>query len=492
MGKRTNNWFEVDKDGLGRALAARGIEFAIGELLQNAWDADGVTTVAVSLTPVPHSPSATLRVEDDSPTGFNDLGHAYRLFGGSTKGQDPSKRGKWDLGEKLVFALARTAQVASTTGTVTFDEKGRHVDRVAKRERGSVVEALLPMTRDDFARCEKFIKQLVPPTTVSTTYNGIPIAYRPVLHTVAANLETQIADEDGKLRKTWRVCDVHVIALRDGEKGMLYELGLPVQETGDAYHYDIQQRTPVGFDRDAVSAYYLNTVRRAVLDQLAGEIEDPAADWVDRAMENGTSLDTVKIIIRKRFGDKAVAADPTDQEAVHKATAAGYTVVHGGSLPASVWEKVRQADALPRAGRIFPTQPTTASVADEIPAAEWTDGMKRVVRYTQRVGEKLLGFEPVVRIVRHLAGGYLASWSKENTGSLTFNAGALSEDWWPKNGCITDENVELVIHEMGHCKPKGSDGLVGGVIGNHLSDEYYDNLCRLGARLRHHASLDWE
>ncbi len=37
----TNTWFNVDKKGLAKLLEQRGKAFAVFELVQNAWDAEG-------------------------------------------------------------------------------------------------------------------------------------------------------------------------------------------------------------------------------------------------------------------------------------------------------------------------------------------------------------------------------------------------------------------------------------------------------------------
>ena len=478
--KSSKEWFTVDKNGLGQALAGRGIEFAIGELLQNAWDADGVRTVRVTLEPISHSPSARLSVEDDSPGGFADLTHTYRLFGGSTKRHDRMKRGKFDLGEKLVFACAREATVESTTGTVRFDAKGRHVNRKACRIVGSRVEAILPMTRDELDRSATFVRRVLPPDGIRTYFNGELLTAPIPLLTVKAHLETETADDSGRMKRRYETCDVRVHHVRDDEKAMIFEMGLPIQETGDTYHYDVQQRVPVGFDRDSVSTYYLNTVRTAVLGQLAEAVPEAEADWVTQAVGTGNvAPQAVKTIIQRRFGTKAVAADPTDQEAVHKATANGYTVVHGGSLPAPVWEQVRKLDLLPRAGRIFPTNPDKAGEAEVIPEPEWTRPMRRLAAYARQLGTKLLEFEPVVRFVRHENGSYRATWSKLSTGTLTFNMAVLGDAWL--DDCkLTDDNIALVIHEFGHHYES-----------NHLSEGYYRALSLLGAKMRNCCGLEW-
>ena len=42
-------WFEVDKQGLAKILERKGKEFALMELIQNAWDEPGVSKVTASL-----------------------------------------------------------------------------------------------------------------------------------------------------------------------------------------------------------------------------------------------------------------------------------------------------------------------------------------------------------------------------------------------------------------------------------------------------------
>jgi DNA topoisomerase VI subunit B len=115
-----NNWFEVDKAGLAKILARKGLESAVFELIQNAWDEDGVTTVKVSLESIGHG-RARLRVEDDAPAGFSDLSHAFTLFAESKKKANPEKRGRFNLGEKLVLAICSEAKIVTTSGLVLDD-----------------------------------------------------------------------------------------------------------------------------------------------------------------------------------------------------------------------------------------------------------------------------------------------------------------------------------------------------------------------------------
>ena len=60
MGKQ---WFDVDRAGLGKQAEEYSRGRLIGELVQNALDEAGVTTIIVTLTTVPGRPMADLTVE---------------------------------------------------------------------------------------------------------------------------------------------------------------------------------------------------------------------------------------------------------------------------------------------------------------------------------------------------------------------------------------------------------------------------------------------
>src|ERR1700743_2027380 len=93
-------WFDVDRAGLGRQAEEQGKGRLVGELIQNALDEPGVTQVAVTLAQLPGEEFADLPVEDDAPEGFRDLTHAYTLFAPSAKRANPEQRGQFNLGEK--------------------------------------------------------------------------------------------------------------------------------------------------------------------------------------------------------------------------------------------------------------------------------------------------------------------------------------------------------------------------------------------------------
>jgi len=201
-------WFEVDKDGLGKLVERKGKEYVLYELIQNAWDQQ-VTTVDVTLTKEPGSRYATVTVEDDDPQGFSRLTDAWTLFAESEKKTDASKRGRFNLGEKLVLAACSEAEIITTSGGVRFDDKGRH--RLRKtRERGSVFTGLVKMTNDEMKACCEAVTRLIPPAGIITTVNSQPLMPRTPVAEFEASLKTEVADDEGNLRPTTRKCVVRV------------------------------------------------------------------------------------------------------------------------------------------------------------------------------------------------------------------------------------------------------------------------------------------
>src|SRR5688500_10540905 len=105
---RRRNHFEVDKNGLRQLVAKRCKSFALFELYQNARD-QNVTRIGIEFGPTGAGRAYRLYIDDDDPTGFTDIVHAYTLFAPSEKKSDPAKSGMFNLGEKLVVAACREA-----------------------------------------------------------------------------------------------------------------------------------------------------------------------------------------------------------------------------------------------------------------------------------------------------------------------------------------------------------------------------------------------
>ena len=103
------------------------------------------------------------------------------------------------------------------------------------------------------------------PDNVTVTFNGDRLLARKPIRTFEASLETPVADESGVMRLRVRKTRVGIYEPLPGEVPGLYEMGLPIVETGDRWHVSVEQKVPLNRDRDNVRPAYLQAVRVAVL-----------------------------------------------------------------------------------------------------------------------------------------------------------------------------------------------------------------------------------
>jgi|SRR6185437_4114969 len=377
-----NRWFEVDKEGLSNLVEKHGKGRLIAELLQNALD-ENVSTVAIAITPQPGRPIAEVVVVDDSPDGFRDLAHAYTLFADSCKKDNPEKRGRFNLGEKLVLALCRSATISTTTGTVVFGEDGqRHAKPRSKRERGSEFRAFIRMNRAEYDQTVTYLNTVLIPTGTTVTLNDHVLEPRIPIHTFEANLETEIADENRILRTRTRKARIELFERKVGETASLYELGLPVVETGDKWHINVCQKVPLTLDRDNVRPSYLQRLRTLVFNEMHSHLnqEEANSTWVQEATSHPDCADpAINTFLDLRFGQNRASYDPTDAEAGKRIQSAGGTIVTGSMLNKQQWQKAKEADAIHPAGKISPTPRPYSDDPDAppekiLPPDQWTRG----------------------------------------------------------------------------------------------------------------------
>lgn len=467
-------WFEVDKQGLAKLLERKGKQFVLYELIQNAWD-ERATQVRISIKRIVKTPYVLVTVEDNNPEGFADLSHAFTLFAESNKKGDAEKRGRFNLGEKLVLALCESATIHTTKGLITFDAKGRseNYKPAARLAKGSVFSGKIQMSDEELQGCDAAIARLIPPANIETFYQGVAVPwYEKAAELNDIRLPTEVSDTDGYLRKAWRSTSLEVYRPQQGEPAMLYEMGIPVVETGDKWHINVTQKVPLNFDRDNVPPAYLSRVRAAVIELMSGELDSDDANsaWVrDAFQRHGDTMpkDVVSRLLDLRFGKKRVSFDPSDPEANSLAVMGGYVVVHGPQLSKSEWDVARAADAIKPAGQVTPSpNPNGKDDLKKIPPEKYTAPMKAFVSYAQRVARRILGAEVSVTIANDVTWGFYGAYAP---GHLTVNAARFGHAWFEGSICQIND---FLIHEYGHHYAR-----------DHLSHEYHDALCRLGGQL---------
>lgn len=469
------NWFAIDKEGLSKQAAALGKGRLVGELIQNALDEDGVTKIEVEVTPITGTRSVLVEVKDDSPEGFRDLAHSYTLFAESYKKEDPTKRGQFNIGEKLVLSLCKDASIHTTKGTVLFKEDGSREVSKSKTEVGTLFRGTVRATVKETEQITEYVKTLLLPSTPEVCFNGKKLDPRPAIRSFSESIETVLSDEEGIMRPTTRKTTISVYKVAEGETAMLYEMGLPIVETGDKWHINVQQKVPLNRDRDNVKPAYLRKLRTIVLNNTTDLIteEDANSPWIRQASEDkDCSKDAMEKVLDYRFGTKRAIFDPSDLEANKRFISEGGRIIYPSMMSKSEWQNVKQNDLASPAGRLCPSpkpysDDPNASPADIIAPEKWTDDMKRVVSYSNFLATELLGHTISVSIVKTF-NNFGAAYG---AGNLDFNLQRLGHRWFQKDNW--QEIDRLIIHEFGHEYSM-----------DHLSSKYHDALCELGAKLK--------
>lgn len=454
------------------------------ELLSNAWD-QNISHVDVTLTRNGGSRTFDLIVEDDDPDGFADLTHAFTLFAPSTKKTDAEKRGRFNLGEKLVLAVCEHAEILSTKGGVRFTKAGGRESLKSRTSSGSRFVAAIRMTAAEYADTVEIVRSVIPPRGPVTMFNGEEIRPRLLIHEFEASLSTEVADDEGNMRPSHRKTTVALYEPAGAEVPMIYELGIPVVESGDRWHYDIGQKVPLNMDRDNVRPAYLRHLRTLVLNETFDLItqEDANSTWAKEAIEDeNVTEDAVRSVVEQRFGKKAVIFDPSDREANNIAVTRGYTLIHGSTMSKDAWANIRRFEVVKPAGKVTPSPSallndrfSTDGTGKDIivPEDKWSDGMRRIVKYARLLGCELLDYTPTVQIASDItlpAGAWFGK-SLLSGSTLTFNVGRLSRRWFDDPDQIKVD--ALLIHEFAHDR-----------VDNHLSEDFHEECCRLGAKMR--------
>jgi len=475
----SKTWFTAHKDGLRKLVEHLPKEMIIFELVQNVWDEDA-TICNVSIERDPGSAYVRIICEDDVPQGFKHLDHAFTIWAESEKKGDPTKRGRFNEGEKKVLALCRSAEISTTTGTVLFNEDGTRTSSTRKTDKGSVFYGELRLTVAQVTEIEEAFHRLIPPGDCETTLNGAELANRSPVIEFTETLPTFTVDEEGHLRRTRRQATVKVYRRNPGETATLYECGIPVVETDDHFHVSVEQKVPLNRDRDNVTPAYLRKVRAAVLNHTVDLLdEDSAANkGIDDAMaDDGVDEETLKKVLEKRHGKKHAFHDRGDLEANKQLHSEGYAIIPRGSYSPEVRKKILNVGAASRSGGLRPTpkpfsSDPSAPVMKTISPKDWSQGMKEVAEISQYLAKELgINSDLLVRFGLPRQRWWVAAWG----GDLTWSVSCLGKKWFATWYEHPQALLGTLIHEFAH---KGAP--------DHLSQEYHQNATRIGAQLAMH------
>lgn len=452
------NWFEIDKNGLKTLQSRKPKTFIIRELIQNAWDED-VTKCHIDTEY--HRGTATLSVDDNSPIGFRDLKDAYTFFSPCYKRPDPTKRGRFNAGEKQAFSVCTSATIITTKGTIVFDKDGRHRKKVSK-EVGTLVIVKVRMTKKEYEEIIQYTRLLIPPLGTQVFLNGKELPKKKPIREASAKLQTEYLKGE-KFIKTARNTCIELYEPEDG--AYLYEMGIPVCPIECEFSIDVNQRVPMGIDRDTVSQSYLQDLYAEVLNATHDiiPVENISDTWVRTGMSDTKRIEgkAVKTVLNKRFGDKHLSRSIKDAVSNDDAISHGYKVISGSEMSKDEWNSAKKYDLISSTTDKFGKGTTSSEpVNPDI-------NMQKVEYIAKKIAKQTLGIEITVSFIKckdnNTPG---ATYSNRH---LTFYVSKLGKGFFEHP--ISPRVLSLVIHEIGHEK------------GHHTEASYHKALTGIGAEL---------
>ncbi len=453
MGKKIQQWFEVDLKGFRAIQSGKPKHYVLRELVQNALD-EPITMCDIKTEFDDNV--VTLTVSDDSAVGFRDLTDSFTLYKDTYKRRDPSKRGRFNAGEKQAFAICEFARIVTTKGTVTFDKTGRHHSKKASQS-GTTVTVMFKATEKQYNNMVDMLKDYIIPEAIKFTVNSTQLKSRKPFCTTQATLTTEF-EEGGQYHRRQRKTDINILDCADNQTAYLYEMGIPIQKIDCIYGIDVQQKVPMGIDRDTVNISFLQDVFAETLNVTYKLIPNEliSASWVRLgSSDERASRDAVDTVIKKRFGDKVVIANPFDPIANDDALAHGYKVVSGREMSKEEWDKVKGNGLMQTSTAVF-GRPN----GGVFPSVEPNDEQKKFADLAIRLAKRIFDIEIGVEFVK----GGLTDRACYGDRTFTVNVSRCNGLFTPE---VTSEMLFLIGHEIAHEK------------GHHTEIEYHRALCRI-------------
>ena len=441
--------FSVSESGMRELNIGREPWDLVKELIQNAWDeAPFSSECRVKVEPQPDGKATMIIVEDNGP-GFSDIADSYTLMSHTSKRLHPTKRGRFNMGEKEVISVAIEAEVETVGQTVTFPAKGSRKTISNSRTKGTVVRVLMPWNEKESSELIEMLRRFIPPVNCHLFVNGIEVPHRPAVAIRSVSLNTIIQDApNSPMRSRQRRTQIHFFEPTDSSsERFICEMGIPVQVINCPWDIDVMQKIPMAQQRNTISDAYLSRIYAETLNQFHKTVQrdELNSEWVKRAIDHPQiKPDAVKSTVTRRYGAKAVF-NTLDQDANLRAAEAGYELVNPNSLSDKERALFREHAGVRNSDEVFPTPPPPRSDYEAEPGSNQA-------RFAAWVMEMALhcNLDATVRYFNEPENPREADCpSSTMTPTLRFNAARLGSSFFQppyESVCHWD----LLLHELGH------------------------------------------
>ena len=453
----SQQWFEIDPEGLKSLNRGREPWDLIKELIQNAWDETPFATECRVTTRGTEGGSTTVVTVEDNGSGFADIRHSYTLMSNTPKRSEPTKRGRFNRGEKDVISIAKEATIETTGTTVRFLPDGTREQEPNERLRGTLIKLTMPWNEAERVSMTNKLRTLRPPPGCQTVVDGDPVNANPAEAVRQAQVDTVMQEgNDGPLKPVKRSARIDITNPHDASgKTRLYEMGIPIQEIDCPWDVDVQIKVPLDEKRDNVKPKYLKKIYAEVLNAVycMTKEEEFREAWVKSAIEEPEiSREAVRATLKGRYGAERAVFVVMDQDACQRARRAGYAVIDK-VLSGPEKKAFQKHCGVVDADVLFPTPPPPQN---DYEAEEGTT-LAEFAMWARGIG-KQCGVNAAVKFFNEPGNNRAADCQASTLNPiLRFNEGALEQDFF-KGPYGRPEQYRLMIHELGHALTEGPSG----------------------------------
>ena len=358
------------------------------------------------------------------------------------KRADPTKRGRFNTGEKEAISIATEAEIRTKGTTILFPESGGRVITDNNQLSGTTVTLSMPWDPSVIPELIQMLNRFIP-TDCALSVNGEAIPPRTPLKVHPTALPTIIQQAPGlPMRYRTRNTIVHILDPVE-TPAWIFEMGIPIQTTDLPYDVNVMQKVPMPPNRDTVGAPYLKHISAEVLNAMYDTMAPTAfADtWVRTGIEDDRVKDDAVIATKQnRYGENVVMWS-SKKDANLRAAEAGFEVVHPKTLSQEERTKLATIAGVKSANEVFGVIPPSG------PPLQETDVLKDFSAWVTHLAS-LASLEATTQFLHSPEATLIATCSANTkTPTITFNTAKLSNTWFKGRGA---DQLSLVIHELAH------------------------------------------
>lgn len=444
--KEYDGRFDIDTEGFKVQMSEMEPYRLVQEIIANSFDEISVSDIDCNLT---HDGKFFVMSIHDNGKGFRSIKDVFTLFRNSYKRKNVQQRGRFNLGEKEVMAVAHDGFIRSRDWKVEFFENKRRETTRMEDNHGTTVEARFEWKESVIPQVTKELQKLIVPKNQTLEVNGTPVEKKEIARTVKGELWTIVEDQESlKMVRRLMLTKVDIYQKEDDEVAWIFEMGIPVQKLEKnlkvQWHVDVQQKIPLEIKRDVVSDSYLVDIYALLANKCYDLVpkEKAGAKWINRSMVR-IDAKPAKDLLKKQYGtDKLYIPSSVDSEANESVNKFGGQHILPNTLDRDERNHLRELQVVKLA-----TDDFASGLSKEYTEIELTETMIEYIKVVQRVAKDVIGKDIDVEVcdsdITHPA------WF--GFGTLTYNIRLL-----PRKRNFFDNFTEyaigLLVHELSHDK----------------------------------------